>query len=205
MTSIQRLIDPRGSSPRRGGRLARAVLLATGCTLGVVAGTGHAQAQQAAPGAAAPPGATPPELREERVQDWTVLCGTPSAGGPEQCEMRQQIADAEGNTLVLAVIGKLPDRPEPGMLVLMPLGIFLPAGVALQIDNGPEVPLQVQRCIQTSCQVELLLDAEIMNRMKAGTKATVTYAGQNPQGQVARVQAEISLLGFTAALGRVEG
>jgi invasion protein IalB len=170
----------------------------------MMAGGGAAHAQQAAPEAGSPPAAAP-ELREEQIQDWTVVCGSPREGAPEQCEMRQHITDAEGNTLVLAVVGQLPNRSEPGMLVLMPLGIYLPAGVALQIDNGPEVPLEVQRCIQGSCQVELLLEGDIMRQMKAGTKATVTYAGQNQQGQVGRVQAAISLLGFTAALGRVQG
>lgn len=186
-------------------RLCRpAALLALGCLLGAIAAAGAARAQQAAPDAGGPP-VVEPELREEQIQDWTVVCGAPSEGAPEQCEMRQHITDANGNTRILAVVGQLPNRAEPGMLVLMPLGIYLPAGVSLQIDNGREMGLEVQRCVQSSCQAELLLEGDIMQSLKAGTKATVTYAGQNAQGQVGRVQADLSLLGFTAALGRVQG
>ena len=203
MTLPHRLPVTRAGKAPLAGRLA--LLLAAGCILGAGAGGAPARAQQAAPEAASPPPPASVPLREEQFQAWTVVCGTPSEGAPEQCEMRQRITDAEGNPRLMAVVGTVPNRAEPAMVLLMPLGIYLPAGVSLQIDDGPALPLEVQVCTPGACQAELLLEGELVARLKAGTKAIVTYAGRNPQGQVGRAQADLSLLGFTAALDRIQG
>lgn len=194
----------RAALPRRPLRRPGLALLAT---LGLALGAAAASAQETAPGAGQQqegqqPGAQQPgglNLREEQVQDWTLVCGSRQEGGPEQCEMRQR------NDRVMAVVGRLPGRSEPGMLIFVPLGIILPAGVVLQIDAGPERRLQVQRCVPESCQVELILEDDLLRMMRNGTRATFTYAVPDSQGQVQEVEGQLSLLGFTAALDRVEG
>lgn len=176
--------------------------LALAVAAGLACGAGVAQAQQGQQGQQAAPGAaqsgTELDLREEKIQDWTLVCGSRGEGGPEQCEMRQQ------TDRVVAVVGALPNRTEPGMLVFVPLGIILPAGVVLQVDGGAERTLQVQRCVPESCQVELVLEDDLLRMLKNGTQATFTYTVPDNQGQIQRVQGQLSLLGFTAALNQVQ-
>jgi invasion protein IalB len=49
----------------------------------------------------------------------------------------------------------------------------------------------------------MLLEPDLLNRLKAGTKATVFFEAIDPQGERQRLGVPISLLGFTAALNEV--
>jgi invasion protein IalB len=102
-------------------------------------------------------------------------------------------------------VGRVPGTSDLGLLVVLPLGILLPAGVTLQIDGGAEVPLQVDRCERPGCRVEMLLEPDLLNRLKAGSQATVFFEAIDPQGERQRLGVPISLLGFTAALNEVTG
>ncbi|MGH6905743.1 MAG: invasion associated locus B family protein, partial [Geminicoccaceae bacterium] len=98
-----------------------------------------AQQGEAPPAQEAPPPAgetqAPPEMTERQFQDWVLRCGR-SAQGPEVCEMQQLRTDNEGRTVMAVAVGTAPGRSEVGLLIMLPLGILLPAGVTLQVDGG---------------------------------------------------------------------
>jgi len=75
--------------------------------------------------------------------------------------------------------------------------------VTMRIDDGAEIPLEVQRCERQGCRIERILEPDLLNRLKAGTKATVYFEAVDPQGERQRLGVPISLLGFTAALNEV--
>ncbi len=62
--------------------------------------------------------------------------------------------------------------------------------------------MPVQRCQRRGCEIELLLEPDLLGRLKAGRQATVLFHVEEPKG-VQRVAVPISLLGFTAALDEV--
>jgi len=136
-------------------------------------------------------------------QDWRLRCEAPTEQRPEFCEMRQRIVDQDGNRVVLAAVGRLPNIDRPGLLFILPLGISLPPGTFLKIDQAEEQPVPVERCEQQGCRIELVLDDELLSRLKAGTRATVSFYIYDRQGQRPRVDVPISLLGFSAALAEV--
>ena len=117
--------------------------------------------------------------------------------------MRQRIVDQNGNRVVLAVVGRLPNIDVPGLLILLPLGIALPPGTFLKIDQGDERRVPVERCESQGCRIELLLDDDLLPRLKAGSRATVGFHVYDGQGQRPRVDVPISLIGFSAALAEV--
>lgn len=160
-----------------------------------------APAQQAP----APEGPAQPELEltERQIQDWMVRCGRPEGQEQEVCEMQQQQVDSDDRTVMAVAVGRVPGTSDVGLLILLPLGILLPAGVTMQIDGGAEIPLQVERCERQGCRIEHLVETELLNRLKAGTKATVYFEAVDPQGKRQRLGVPISLLGFTAALNEV--
>ena len=167
---------------------------------------GQAPQQQETPRQApAPEGAAPPdvEMTERRFQDWMVRCGRPRGQEAEVCEMQQQQIDNEDRTVMAVAVGQVPGSSDVGLLILLPLGILLPAGVTMQIDSGAAIPLEVERCERQGCRIERLIEPDLMSRLKAGTKATVFFEAFDPQGKRQRLGVPISLLGFTAALNEV--
>jgi invasion protein IalB len=162
---------------------------------------------QTAPGqqGAPPEGAARPEveLTERQVQDWMVRCGRPEGQEQEVCEMQQQQVDKEERTVMAVAVGRVPGTADVGLLILLPLGILLPAGVTMQIDGGAEIPLEVGRCERQGCRIERLIEPDLLSRLKAGTKATVFFEAMDPEGKRQRLGVPISLLGFTAALNEV--
>ena len=188
-----------GATPAIRAALAGAAILAIGLGSGRAAlaqATGDAPA---APQAAAPP---PGPRDGEVVQDWTLRC---QLRQPEQeiCDMRQQIVNQNGDRVVLAVVGRLPGVDVPGLLIMLPLGISLPPGASLKIDQGEESRIAIERCESQGCRIELLLDDDLLPRLKAGGRAIVGFHVYDGQGQRARVDVPISLIGFSAALAEV--
>jgi invasion protein IalB len=171
------------------------------------------QAPQQTPEQQAPPQQTPQgeaapterTITEHQFKDWMVRCGRQSEQSPQVCQMEQQTTDKEGRTVMFVVVGEVPASSDLGLLIILPLGILLPAGVTLQIDSAAPVPLQVDRCERQGCRIEMLLEPDLLNRFKAGTKATVFFEAADPQGERQRLGVPISLLGFTAALNQVTG
>ena len=141
-------------------------------------------------------------VTERQFKDWVVRCGRPNEQAPELCEM-QQLVDSEDRTVMAVAVARVPGTTDLGLLIVLPLGIVLPAGVALQIDGGAEIPLQVDRCERQGCRIEMLLEPDLVNRLKAGSRATVFFEAPDPQGERQRLAVPISLLGFTAALNEV--
>ena len=161
---------------------------------------GQAAPQQGAPGQAPP---AESKLTERQFKDWTVRCGRQNEKGPEVCGMEQQTTDKEGRTVLAVFVGKVPNSPDPGLLIMVPLGVLLPAGVMLQIDSGAEMPLEVNRCERQGCRIELLLKPDLLTRLKSGSQAKVLFEVFDPQGERRRLGVPVSLQGFTAALEQV--
>jgi invasion protein IalB len=191
----------RGLVPMIGAALAGAAILASGVGSGSTAA--FAQATGDPPAAPQAPAPVAPGPRDgEVLQDWTLRCQLPQPG-QEICEMRQRIVDEDGNRVVLAVVGRLPNIDVPGLLLMLPLGISLPPGTYLKIDQGEERRVPVERCESQGCRIELLLDNDLLPRLKAGSRATLGFHIYDGQGQRPRVDVPISLIGFSAALAEV--
>jgi invasion protein IalB len=215
--SLSKISRPSGHRPALRS-LAAAALLAT---LASISG-GQAQQQPGSePGAPAqpdpdaersPPAQQPPATGEaapaepplelQRFQDWAVRCGRPEGQTQEVCEMLQERSDKGGRPMMGVAVAQVANSPNPGMLIVLPLGIALPEGVALQIDGGEELPVPVQRCQRRGCEVEVLLEPDLLAQLKTGQQATVLFHVEQPRG-VQRLAVPISLLGFTAALDEV--
>jgi invasion protein IalB len=204
---------PRTGSGKAGSWLA-AALLASAAGLG--APWALAQQSQEPPATQEPPTTqqTPPssqgeaqpglEMTERKFQDWTLRCGR-SQQGPEVCEVQQQTIDNEGRTVMAVAVGTLPGTSDLGLLIILPLRILLPSGVALAIDGGSEIPLQVDWCEQHGCRIEMLIGSDLLNRLKAGHEAKVFFEALDPEGQRRSLGYPISLLGLTAALNELIG
>jgi invasion protein IalB len=153
----------------------------------------------------APPPPSEPGLEVRQFQDWAVRCGRLAEGAAEACEMLQQRQDEQGQTVLAIAVGDVPNNDSPGMLIILPLGIWLPPGVVVKVDGGKEVPARIERCERRGCQVELLLEPDVLTVLKSGREANVLFQIYDQSGQPKVVGVPFSLLGFTAALDEIKG
>jgi len=139
----------------------------------------------------------------DQYEDWVVRCQPPPEqefGAGELCEMYQQVTHEEsGQSVMEVVIGYPEGQDQPVALFNLPLGMRLPPGVQLQVDDNEAIRFPVQLCIRNGCRADVRLAPELVAQMRAGAQATITIA--DPQGR--GVQLPVSLLGFTAALEHV--
>ncbi|HEX3209711.1 MAG TPA: invasion associated locus B family protein, partial [Geminicoccaceae bacterium] len=135
--------------------------------------------------------------------DWTLHCVTVAQGKPEACEMLQDVANDKGRVLLM-MVGRVPNVDTPGMLILLPLGIALPPGVSLKIDDGDRRPIELKLCAKEGCHAEQApLKPDLLSALKAGSKGTVSFYVFTRQGKQQQVNIPVSFLGFSAALAEV--
>lgn len=130
--------------------------------------------------------------------DWDILC---SAEGT--CYMAQTFRNDEGQPVLLVRIQKVVteataagERVEATAQIITPLDVFLPAGLGMQIDEGPVVSAPYVRCREAGCMSNPPLTGELIGRLKQGGVASFIMVRQPGSQPVA---APISLTGFTAA------
>lgn len=161
----------------------------------------------AAPLAAAQEGADAGDeldVSEETFEDWRVRCEQPAEGpGEERCFMFQNLVmkDSQRQLLNFAIAFPDPEAEDPTAVIMVPLGVSLPAGLALTASEGQE-PLKVpyQHCIAMGCRAVMPLEGAQVAAMKAGREAQVGFA----DGTGRTVQVPVSLSGFTAAFNTLE-
>jgi len=122
----------------------------------------------------------------------------PAAGETETiCQITQILNEKGSNQPVMQVaVGYLPDTEHPVGAFTLPLGIWLPPGLQLQVDSGKTGRVPVDTCGQGGCRAGVELDAQFLASMKKGSALNVTFGGAGRQP----VTVPVSLKGFTAAL-----
>lgn len=153
-----------------------------------------ATAQAPAPAAAALPGGA--TSLQETHGDWVVGCAV--QGAAKRCGVTQEQTNQQTRQRVLAVeLAPAGDRIEG--ILLLPFGLALDQGVALQIDeHAPGPTLRFRTCLPAGCVVPVSFDARQAAALRAGTalKARVTPDGSQP------TTLSISLKGLGSALDR---
>lgn len=132
--------------------------------------------------------------------DWEVRCAEADQG---QCVMTQRVNGAEGNTLFVVEVLKLPEGAEgsTGLRIRAPLGVLLTRGLQVRVDSGEPVTAPFAFCVQDVCVAEIVLREQDVNVFRRGAKADLTvYAVNAPQTPQT---GEMSLMGFTASLGEL--
>jgi len=105
-----------------------------------------------------------------------------------------------GNARISVAVRIPSDTKQPKMLILLPLGLNLPAGVSLQF--GPEVGKRVsfQSCDMSGCLAEYpVSEAEIAAMLK-GADLTISVEGQNKQP----ITFQMSVAGFHEAYAKIK-
>jgi invasion protein IalB len=138
----------------------------------------------------------------QNFKDWARKCEKPQGAKEKICFIFQQVSSGEDDKILAdAAITYLPKAKKPVMIITLPLGVFLPAGIMLKIDDDNETAqAPFLQCINIGCRTRLQLTDKLITKMKGGNKMIVAFYTQE-QKQLAF---PISLRGFTAAIGSIK-
>jgi len=105
--------------------------------------------------------------------DWDLRCETPPGAAKEQCALLQSVAaEDRPNINLMVIVLKTADGKNRLLRVIAPLGILLPSGLGLKIDDTDVGRAGFVRCLPTGCVAEVVMEDKLIGQMKTGKKAT---------------------------------
>lgn len=127
--------------------------------------------------------------------DWQMRCDTPPGASGEQCALIQNVTASDRENVGLSVIIlKTADKQARILRVLAPLGVLLPSGLGLRVDNADIGRAGFVRCLPNGCIAEVILEEDLLSKLKAGAQATFIIFQTPEEG----IGIPISLNGFSA-------
>jgi invasion protein IalB len=123
-------------------------------------------------------------------------CETPPGAAHEQCAIVLSVVDQQRPNLVLVVIIlNTADRKARLMRVIAPLGVLLPPGISLRIDDADVARLTFLQCLANGCIAQLAMDQALVDKLAVGKTATLGVFQTPEQG----VGIQAPLAGFKEA------
>jgi invasion protein IalB len=105
--------------------------------------------------------------------DWQVRCDTPPGAQNEQCALMQSVmAEDRPNVGLTVIVLKTADQKSRLMRVVAPMGVLLPSGLGLKIDQVDIGRAGFVRCLPNGCVAEVVMDDNLLKQLRAGQTAT---------------------------------
>jgi len=105
--------------------------------------------------------------------DWQIRCETPPGAQNEQCALMQSVtAEDRPNVGLTVIVLKTADQKARLMRVVAPLGILLPSGLGLKIDNNDVGRAGFVKCLPNGCIAEITMDDNLINKLRNGHTST---------------------------------
>ena len=105
--------------------------------------------------------------------DWQIRCETPPGAQTEQCALMQSVtAEDRPNVGLTVIVLKTSDQKSRLMRVVAPLGVLIPSGLGLKIDNQDVGRAGFVRCLPNGCVAEVVMDDNLINQLRNGQTST---------------------------------
>ncbi|MEJ0094347.1 MAG: invasion associated locus B family protein [Methylocella sp.] len=105
--------------------------------------------------------------------DWELRCETPPGAAKEQCALLQSVAaEDKPNINLVVIVLKTADGKSRLLRVIAPLGVLLPSGLGLKIDDVDVGRAGFVRCLPTGCVAEVVMEEKLIDQMRNGKNAT---------------------------------
>ncbi len=135
-------------------------------------------------------------------RDWGHKCEQPKGINREICFIFQQLSEKKSGKPVVGITIAYPRKEtNPALVITLPLGVHIPAGVRLKIDqNGETTPAPFIHCVSSGCQAKVKLNNKLLGMMKRGNKLNLTFLNNRRKA----LTVAMSLSGFTAAINSLK-
>lgn len=132
--------------------------------------------------------------------DWQMRCEVPPGAKVEQCALVQNVAaEDRPNLTLLVIVLKTADQKSRLLRVVAPLGVLLPSGLGLKIDDKDIGRAGFVRCLTTGCVAEVVMDDTLLGQLKGGKSATFIVFQTPEEG----IGVPVSLNGFGAGVEKL--
>jgi invasion protein IalB len=132
--------------------------------------------------------------------DWEMRCETPAGAAREQCAIIQSVAaDDKPNVNLVVIVLRTADGKSRLLRVIAPLGVLLPAGLGLKIDETDVGRAGFVRCLPSGCVAEVVMDDKLVEQMTAGQSATFIIFNTPEEG----IGIPLALAGFRDGFGKL--
>jgi invasion protein IalB len=119
-----------------------------------------------------------------------------TTGKTKICEMVQTFTFRQtGGQLAKIAIGKLPGEDKPKAVLQTPVGVYLPPGVTIKLDEKTEYKGSFVRCTAVNCLADIELPKESESAFATAKAATLTFMNAARQP----ITLSVSLQGFDGA------
>ena len=153
------------------------------------------------------PAAAPPDTANGAAQNappppgWIARCASASRDAPLECAVEQNAVLPRTGQLVIAVNIRVPaDTRQPSALIQLPLGLNIPAGAKLQVDDGKALDLQVQTCEARGCYTGTAIAPDLLAEMKSGKQLKISFQNLNKE----TLTVPLPLADFAAAYEKIK-
>ena len=129
--------------------------------------------------------------------DWQVVCKPPAQGTKgETCALVQSVTAEDRNNVGLTVYFQKFANGTRVLRVFAPLGVLLPPGLGLKIDDKDVGHAPFLRCHNFACYAQVVVEDALIEQLKTGKTAIFIIF----QTEEAGIGIPISLAGFGEAL-----
>ena len=149
----------------------------------------------------APPQAEANPANGQPPPGWAARCSSPSRDAPLECAIEQTAVLTKTGQLIILVNIRVPsDTHTPVALVQLPLGLNLPAGAKLQVDDGKSIDLQIQTCENRGCYASTPIAPDVLTAMRSGKQLKVSFQNLGKE----TISIPIPLADFAAAYDKIK-
>lgn len=132
---------------------------------------------------------------------WATTCSSAARGQPLNCAMEQRAVARETGQAIAQITIRVPqDTKKPVAMIQVPFGLFLPAGLSVDVDGDMAQNFPFQTCNGGGCFVGFPIPDAMLKIMFNGNKFNITFQNLNKQPVVL----PMSLAGFTGAFNRIK-
>jgi invasion protein IalB len=145
-----------GNGSIKAGKFLHAILFALLLSLGFGAGSAAAQG-----------------VVKAKYGDWEMRCETPPGAARDQCALMQSVAaEDKPNVNLVVIVLKTSDGKSKLLRVIAPLGVLLPSGLGLKVDQADIGRAGFVRCLPSGCIAEVVMEDKLLEQLRGGTTAT---------------------------------
>ena len=117
-----------------------------------------------------------PTTEQTPVSGWRASCAAADRTAPLDCALEQRAFVAQSGQLLVAVTLRVDGAErKPALMIQTPIGLFLPAGVTMRVDDGQPESLVVQTCDAAGCYAGTALGDTLLARMAGGRQLSVGF------------------------------
>jgi invasion protein IalB len=140
------------------------------------------------------------EAADAEPSPWLPTCASDGRAGPLACSLQQRLIVQETGQPFLTLTFRVPRAGEqPVIAIQTPLGIYLPPGVALRVDDGEPMTLAIASCDVNGCHAGATLAEPLLAALEGGrTLHLVLHTDE-----VDTLDFEIPLAGFNRGFSAI--